>query len=345
MSVSLAFDYDKLREDIEEKIDKSTLESQYVCKIEPRSNSTPEFYRGRTEKSDQSRIIDEDSSSSYEFDNSFTIDFFKIDTVPIYRNGSITVHKANRTFTVNKHKSIERITKTFAVKIFSLCDSKRSKRIENELYFMTTLNHSKIIKCIHYQNDDICSYIFMPYYDINLEKYILQMPETISSKLALKFFKQISRGVKYLHQNNIAHCDIKAENVMVDLNGLKLKLCDFEFAKICKKNEKIVDKCGTPLYSSPELFYKEKFDPFKSDIWSMGVLFYFVLHKLFPFDNEENDIQRLAISIGKEQPPFSFYDKECTDLVIFFDRLVNTMLEKTPENRLDIYEVCKLLKL
>lgn len=71
----------------------------------------------------------------------------------------------------------------------------------------------------------------------------------------------------------------------VDLTQIKceIKLADFGFATICKENEKLLDKCGTPLYMAPELL-NNKYYTNKADIWGLGTSLYISLFGGYPFN-------------------------------------------------------------
>ncbi len=80
-----------------------------------------------------------------------------------------------------------------------------------------------------------------------------------------------------LTKHSIVHRDIKAENVLVNETTGELKLIDFGFSKVFEEGKLMKTACGSPHYSAPEILAKEKYDPVKADIWSAGVLLYFML--------------------------------------------------------------------
>ena len=74
--------------------------------------------------------------------------------------------------------------------------------------------------------------------------------EGLKEKLALRLFRQISSALSYLHSLEIAHCDLKLENILVDRELSQTKLIDFGLSVQNKK--RIEDSCmGTPSYMSP----------------------------------------------------------------------------------------------
>ncbi len=94
-----------------------------------------------------------------------------------------------------------------------------------------------------------------------------------------RVIRQVCKAVGYLHERNIIHRDIKAENVLVQ--GSVVKLCDFGWATEGSYARRSL--CGTPAYISPEIVSNKSYDK-KTDIWSMGVLAYEMIYGRIPFD-------------------------------------------------------------
>lgn len=96
-------------------------------------------------------------------------------------------------------------------------------------------------------------------------------------------FLQILSAVEYCHARNIAHCDLKFENILYDENTGELKLIDFGFSVEDPENNPPTVLCGTPSYMSPEEMLKKDIDFFKADVWSLGVILFKLLTGIFPF--------------------------------------------------------------
>jgi len=92
------------------------------------------------------------------------------------------------------------------------------------------------------------------------------------------------RAIVHIHTHNIAHRDIKPDNIMINPQG-HIKLIDFGFAKknmrVDKKGEGFEEVLGTPFYVAPEVimgnYGKE------CDYWSLGVLLCVLLSGTYPY--------------------------------------------------------------
>ena len=93
-----------------------------------------------------------------------------------------------------------------------------------------------------------------------------------------------------MHSQNIAHRDIKLENILIDTSE-RIKIIDFGFSidyKSKEKQNKYAFLCGTPCYMAPELLeIKQKTcNLCKIDVWALGVLLFRMLVGTYPFSGD-----------------------------------------------------------
>ena len=169
----------------------------------------------------------------------------------------------------------------------------------------------------------------------------LQEKKYYTEKELLSIMKQLTLALLYMKEKlNIAHRDIKPQNVLIFENGI-FKLADFGEAKEIKINNKNMGTLrGTELYMSPALYNGLKInkddiehDPFKSDLFSLGFCFIYAatldFNLLFNIRNCNNDIEI------KKQLKKNLRNKYSEKFI----RILIKMLEVNEKNRLDFKEL------
>jgi serine/threonine protein kinase len=190
----------------------------------------------------------------------------------------------------------------------------------------------------HFHNPLFIKY-FYPKLNIELDEFDENLIKKnsisldIKHSLAKNIFKQLLLAVKYIHSFNIAHRDIKIENILFDSNDGKIKIIDFSISTIVKSENKLINEPGGSMhYQSPEFFNNDDnkgyYDPFIADIWAVGICLYIFIFEEFPFDADSE----LELGIKISDKPFKFpYNPENED----FELLINAMLDKNIKKRIN----------
>jgi tRNA A-37 threonylcarbamoyl transferase component Bud32 len=105
---------------------------------------------------------------------------------------------------------------------------------------------------------------------------------------------QVLQAVKHCHDRNIAHRDLKLENVLLcrpwQEGNRNVKLADFGFATVIEPNERLTSACGSPHYCSPEVLAGSSAGApgyrLECDMWACGVIAYSLLCCQYPFDGD-----------------------------------------------------------
>ena len=150
------------------------------------------------------------------------------------------------------------------------------------------------------------------------------------------YFIQMCLGIKYLHDHNISHRDIKSANIFVD-EGDKIVIGDFGICKIFNPNEKLTNtNIGTPCYMSPECIGQEEYCK-KIDIWSLGCVLFEIMTFYIPFTAK--DIQMLKKKINKLQFTVDITKSKYSKSLI---NLVKKLLICNAKDRPTIDDILKL---
>jgi serine/threonine protein kinase len=175
-----------------------------------------------------------------------------------------------------------------------------------------------------------------------LKDHVQGTPTRIPEKISAKIFLKIVLIVKYLHNNNITHCDIKPENVLLDKYYRPL-LNDFGFSQLFEGNNgdfTLHKFAGSNIYCAPETrkAYTRGFDAIKNDIFSLGVLLFVITIGDFPFINTSFSDEKYKFIIKKNYERFweFFNNIEISDE---FKDLINNLIGLNPSQRFTIDQI------
>ena len=150
---------------------------------------------------------------------------------------------------------------------------------------ISNLNHPNIIKIYCYYAHDNYLYNVMEYAKGGeLTQYINNTKELPEIKIK-SIFKQIYDAVKYIHNKNIIHRDLKTNNIVfLDEEKTKVAIIDFGISSTFCGGD--VLNAGTLRYLPPEAFEENSRISIGYDMWALGVILYILNFKTFPFDGK-----------------------------------------------------------
>ena len=229
--------------------------------------------------------------------------------------------------------------KQVAIKIInkdSIKTSEDKELVKIEIDILKLCHHQNIVRLLdHLENLDYI-YIIMEYIEGGtLGQYLKKNNFNFTESQAANMIYQIAQGVKYLHSYGIVHRDLKPDNIMITQpNDLGvLKIMDFGLSKILSSQEKMVDGFGTLSYVAPEVLLRSPYNK-EIDIWSLGVILYYILCGHLPFKGNKEII--IAEKIVNDELEFDDDDWEMRSQKV--KDLISNCLIKDPGERITIDE-------
>ncbi|KAK0411351.1 hypothetical protein QR680_005612 [Steinernema hermaphroditum] len=187
------------------------------------------------------------------------------------------------------------------------------QKLYREVKIMKQLDHPNIVKLYQVMETDQTLYLVMEYASGGEVFDYLVAHGRMKEKEARAKFRQIVSAVQYLHQKNIIHRDLKAENLLLD-GDMNIKIADFGFSNHFFVGNKLDTFCGSPPYAAPELFQGKKYDGPEVDVWSLGVILYTLVSGSLPFDGQNLKELRERVLRGKYRIPF-YMSTDCENLL------------------------------
>jgi cGMP-dependent protein kinase len=179
------------------------------------------------------------------------------------------------------------------------CQKMLIKYFIKERQILLSLDHPFIVKLVKtMKNKDFIFYLMEHINGIVLSKYLeKRMQNRLYNLYETKFIVAcLLTVVDYLNFKNIAHRDIKPDNIMIDERGY-LKLIDFGTALEIKDFTTTIT--GTPHYIAPEVLLGRGYG-YSADYWSIGVTAFEVFYNFYPFGNKAKDPMEVYKEVVKK---------------------------------------------
>ena len=206
-------------------------------------------------------------------------------------------------------------------------------RVKREFDMLSQFNHPNVILVAEIFESEDSFYSVMEYCEGGeLFNYIVKKGHLNEDESAYFFF-QLINGLEYIHSLGIVHRDLKPENLLLT-NDHILKIIDFGLSNYFEENQDplLSTPCGSPCYASPEMVAGEKYDGFKIDVWSCGIILYAMTCGYLPFEDQDNDVLFKKILDCKLEFPKYTKGLSSTDLI-------EKILVTDPQKRITIPQI------
>ena len=211
------------------------------------------------------------------------------------------------------------------------------KSFMKEVRMLQDADHPNIIKVIDIYRDEATAVIITEYCRGGGLLDRIQEDNKLTESLVAQYIKQIASALSYLHSRKVIHRDLRpdvCEFVAKDDDSC-LKIVDFGSCKHFEKNLRILERVGSPYYMAPEVIIGN-YDN-KCDVWSLGVIMYFLLSGSPPFTGKsENEIMHSVLSsdLTFENKAWRKISNEAKDLLL-------KILVKNPQERISAKQILR----
>uniref|UniRef100_A0A671NKG3 Serine/threonine-protein kinase PLK n=1 Tax=Sinocyclocheilus anshuiensis TaxID=1608454 RepID=A0A671NKG3_9TELE len=206
------------------------------------------------------------------------------------------------------------------------------EKIDREIELHRSLHHKHIVHFYHHFEDKDNIYILLEYCSRRSLAHILKARKVLTESEVRYYLRQIVSGLKYLHEQEILHRDLKLGNFFIN-ESMELKVGDFGLAA---KLEPIENRrrtiCGTPNYLSPEVLNKQGHGC-ESDVWALGCVMYTMLLGRPPFETTNLKETYRCIREARYSMPSSLSAQA--------KHLISSMLAKNPMDRPQLDDILR----
>lgn len=221
----------------------------------------------------------------------------------------------------------------FALKMISpalVANETAVLRFEREANILKQLKHPNIVRLHSHGRYKGTPFFVMEYVKGESLDHVLARRGRFTWEEVVHLGRQVALALQHAHDKGIIHRDLKPSNLMMLEDGT-CKLTDFGIAKDVDVTALTGANCtvGTAAYMSPEQCRGENVITGKSDLYSLGVVFFELLTGRKPFQ-AESPVDMFMKHVNEPPPRPS---RLITDIPIWLDTLVLQMLEKKPEHR------------
>uniref|UniRef100_A0A8C2FXB4 Serine/threonine-protein kinase PLK n=1 Tax=Cyprinus carpio TaxID=7962 RepID=A0A8C2FXB4_CYPCA len=198
------------------------------------------------------------------------------------------------------------------------------EKIDREIELHRALHHKHIVHFYNHFEDKDNIYILLEYCSRRSLAHILKARKVLTEPEVRYYLRQIVSGLKYLHEQEILHRDLKLGNLFIN-ESMELKVGDFGLAaKLEPVENRRRTVCGTPNYLSPEVLNMQGHGC-ESDVWALGCVMYTMLLGRPPFETTFFKETYRCIREARYSMPSSLSAQA--------KHLISSMLAKNPMHR------------
>ena len=232
-----------------------------------------------------------------------------------------------------KHRTMDRVVALKVLPSARMKDVEQVNRFRQEVKAAAKLFHPNIVTAFDAGEERGIHYLVMEYVDGSALSQTVKQHGPVTLETAISYTLQAAQGLQYAHSRGVVHRDIKPSNLMLDADG-SVKILDMGTARFGgeeKKEENLTQTgviMGTVNYMSPEQARDAHSVDYRTDIYSLGCTFYYLLTGKPLY---EGDMIKTLLAHAREPiPNIQEFDRHIPDWV---DETLKRMLAKNPDDR------------
>jgi len=190
--------------------------------------------------------------------------------------------------------------------------------------------HSSVVELRKVFHDSRVVFMVMERCECTVSEKVDSNPDLLFSGLP-HLLHQMLLGVEACHQASIVHRDIKPDNYLIGLDGSTVKLCDFNLSALLAPDQTLAGEFGTAPFMSPEMLTARH--GMGTDVWSYGVMVYFMLHGELPYIPQETTSKAAMAVIRAGVPVPRYLEKKHQDRSSDSMSFCRDLLQREPSQR------------
>lgn len=208
-------------------------------------------------------------------------------------------------------------------------DEKFVRRFQREALSASSLSHPSVVEIYDVGEDDGTFYIVMEYVEGKTLKQLIKKRGSLTLSEAIDIMLQVTDGISHAHDSYIIHRDLKPQNIMIKDDGM-IKIMDFGIAMALNSTQltQTNSVMGSVHYLPPEQA-SGKGCTIRSDIYSMGIVFYELLTGSLPFKGEN----AVEIALKQMRDPIPSIRKKNSSIPQSVENVILKATAKNPKNR------------
>ncbi|KAJ3042505.1 Checkpoint kinase 2, partial [Rhizophlyctis rosea] len=255
---------------------------------------------------------------------------------PFHRDYNLRHELGRGNFSIVKLAIHKRTGDQYAVKIIDrrrfAMNSKITLALDREVEILKSITHPNVVRFHDVFGDNDRTFLVMELVSGGDFMEYITTRGLLGEAECQWFFRQMIMVVKYLHGRGITHRDLKPENFLVT-EGRQLKLADFGLARAVGA-EVLSTVCGTPIYLAPEVITSTQVAAYglKVDLYSLGVILYFMVSGRPPFDDTEQQLVYEKIRRGDVLWDEDVWRGKSAEVI----DLIRRLMERDPVRRIEV---------